>query len=188
MSLKKKVLIVALILLDLCLCFLGGQTYSKYKAEVKGEEGAQIAGWNFNVNGESRELKSINLMQTCKQETLTNGKIAPGTSGYFDIIIDASNSEVGIEYQVLFENEKEKPANLTFKYQDKKYNNIDELKNVLVGVINANESEKMKVITIDWQWNYESINNQIDTQDGLNLKNYSFDIIVIGTQMKPCAT
>ena len=103
MSLKKKILIVALILLDVCLCFLGGQTYSKYKAEVKGEEGAQIAGWNFNVNGESRELKSINLMQTCKQETLTNGKIAPGTAGYFDIIINPVGTEVSLEYKFTFD-------------------------------------------------------------------------------------
>ena len=188
MSLKKKILIIALVLLDICICFIGGQTYSKYKAEVKGKEGTQIAGWNFNVNGESRELKSINLMQTCKQETLTNGKIAPGTAGYFDIIIDTANSDVGINYQVVFENEQGKPTNLTFTYQDKKYKNIKELENILTGTINANESEKIKVITIDWQWNYETNDNQIDTQDGLNLKNYNFDIIVTGSQIEPQAT
>ena len=190
MSFKKKILIIALILVDITICFLGGQTYSKYKAEVKGENqnGAEIAGWNFNVNGTSRELKSINLMQTCKQETLTNGKIAPGTSGYFDIIIDATGTEVGIEYQVIFENEQSKPTNLTFTYENAKYNSLKELEKVLKGNINANDSEKTKVITVDWQWNYESGNSQIDTQEGLTLSNYTFDIIVTGIQVVPEAT
>ena len=188
MSYKKKILIVILIIVDIGICFVGSRTYSKYESKIRGNEGATIAGWNFKVNGENEQIKSINLMQTCKQETLTNGKIAPGTSGYFDIIIDATGTDVGIYYEVIFENENEKPTNLIFTYEGINYSSIKNLENVLKGNIDANDPEKIKVITIDWKWPYDTANSQIDTQDGLNLKNYTFDIVVKGIQILPEAT
>ena len=59
-------------------------------------------------------------------------------------------------------------------------------------VENAEElvEEKVKEITIEWRWEYETgteeeieENDKIDTQNGIDALNYTFDVIVTGTQM-----
>ncbi|MBR1540068.1 MAG: hypothetical protein IJ629_02680 [Clostridia bacterium] len=60
-------------------------------------------------------------------------RIAPGTSGNFKIIIDASGSEVGVDYDVTSLGEgNNKPDNLYFTCSD---------------LINANEKE----IIVNWE-------------------------------------
>ena len=118
MTKKKKVLITLALLAIILLAFIGGQAYAKYVSEVRGEGVAQVATWNFKVNGQSEQVEEINLASTCNNETLVNNKIAPGTSGSFDIKVDATGSEVGINYNIAFTEEESKPQNLKFKYND----------------------------------------------------------------------
>ncbi len=193
MTKKKKIIIALAILLGILSSFIGGQVYSKYVARVKGEGIAQVATWQFNVNGQEEQVQTINLQSTSNNQTLVNNKIAPGTSGKFDIIIDATGSDVGINYQVDFRNEKNKPTNLKFSYNGTEYNSITQLTQVLSGTINSNEQEKRKVFPIQWNWKYQTgstpeeitANDKVDTQDAKNISNYEFDIIVSGTQVAP---
>ena len=83
---------------------------------VKGKGVIEVAKWAFLVNGETASITNINLGKTYTAETLAQNTIAPGTRGSFDIVIDASGSEVGIDYDVKFLNQTNKPANLKFKY------------------------------------------------------------------------
>ena len=141
-------------------------------------------------------MKSVNLIDTNKQDTLLDGKIAPGTSGFFEIIIDASKAEVGIDYDVQFVNETSKPSNLLFKCNETQSYTLKEMENVLKGSINKDDQEKIKIYAIEWEWKYETgenpqsiqKNDEIDTKNGLELENYSFDIEVTGTQMLPKST
>ena len=188
---KKKIIISIAILVGILLSFIGGQVYSKYVARVKGEGIAQVATWQFNVNGQEEQVQTIKLQSTSNNQTLVNNKIAPGTSGKFDIIIDATGSDVGINYQVDFRNEQNKPTNLKFSYNGTEYNSITQLTQVLSGTINSNEEEKRKTFSIEWNWKYETgntpeeitENDKIDTKDAENISNYEFDIIVSGTQV-----
>ncbi len=190
---KKKIIISIAILVGILLSFIGGQVYSKYVARVKGEGIAQVATWQFNVNGQEEQVQTIKLQSTSNNQTLVNNKIAPGTSGKFDIIIDATGSDVGINYQVDFRNEQNKPTNLKFSYNGTEYNSITQLTQVLSGTINSNEEEKRKTFSIEWNWKYEIgntpeeiiENDKIDTKDAENISNYEFDIIVSGTQVAP---
>lgn len=190
---KKKIIISIAILVGILLSFIGGQVYSKYVARVKGEGIAQVATWQFNVNGQEEQVQTIKLQSTSNNQTLVNNKIAPGTSGKFDIIIDATGSDVGINYQVDFRNEQNKPTNLKFSYNGTEYNSITQLTQVLSGTINSNEEEKRKTFSIEWNWKYETgntpeeiiENDKIDTKDAENISNYEFDIIVSGTQVAP---
>ncbi len=183
---KKKIIIISVILISIILSFVGGQSYARYAKDVRGEVMAQIATWDFKVNGQSHEVHTINM-----KSELQNGKIAPGTNGSFDIIIDATGTEVGVEYNIRFLNETDKPRNLKFIYQDKVYNSITELDEILSDTISMDNENKTKVITINWEWRYETGNTDeeiyqndlIDTQDMQNISNYSFQIIVSGTQM-----
>ena len=193
MTKKKKIVIVLAILAALCILFIGGKTFSKYMTEVKGVGTASVAKWNFKVNGTEEEIQTINLASTINNETLANNKIAPGTSGNFEIRIDGSNAEVGIDYKIEFLNEKNLPQNLIFKYNGKSYDSIVKLNEVLNGKINANDEQKQKSFVINWEWPYETgvseteiaKNDKIDTENGKSNLNYTFDVLVTGTQVIP---
>lgn len=148
----KKALIVVAIISIIAISFLGGSTFSKYATQVTGVGNAEIAKWFFKVNGTEEKIANIDLGKTQDEQTLLNGKIAPGTSGKFDIIIDASEAEVGVEYKVSFQNEGKKPTNLQFEFQGKQFNSLKDLESELAGNIAANSPEKIKNITINWAW------------------------------------
>ena len=174
---------------------MGGQSFSKYISQVKGYGQFDIAKWSFLVNGQESSMNTIDLSSTCNNGTLINNKIAPGTEGNFNIEIDATGSEVGIQYQVTFDEKSQKPNNLFFIYNRSTYANFSDLAYALKGVINADAENKKISIPIKWIWEYETGNSPElrepedveDTQDGKTLQNYAFDVIVTGTQVEPNA-
>lgn len=190
---KRIILFVLLLLLLVFMVLLGGGSYSKYLTQVEGKGVIEVAKWAFLVNGETASITNINLAKTYKVNTLAQNTIAPGTSGSFDIKIDTTGSEVGINYEVRFENEQSKPQNLNFTYDGHTVSSIKELEQFLIGTIDANSNEKVKIMTIEWNWPYETgttseeikVQDVEDTNDGKLLQNYSFDIIVTGTQVEP---
>ncbi len=192
MSKKKKVILIISVLSCVLLSFIGGQSYSKYVSEVRGDGMAEVATWNFRVNGQKEEVQTIQLESTCDNEILDKHKIAPGTNGSFNIMIDGTGSDVGINYNIKFTNESTKPTNLKFIYDDQEYDSITELESILSGTIQANDEEKAKILTIYWEWPYETgdneneigNNDEIDTQDAQNIATYTFNVVVSGTQVE----
>ena len=177
------------------LAFIGGQAYAKYISQVRGNGIAEIATWSFKVNGQKEQVQEIKLVSTYNSETLVNNKIAPGTRGSFNIIVDATGSEVGIKYNIKFAEESNKPQNLKFVYGGKEYDSIKQLGDELSGTIAANEEDKTRTINVQWKWNYETgssaeqinANDIIDTNDAISIANYTFQVIVTGTQVEPQA-
>lgn len=190
---KRKIVLLVIAIVAILLSFAGGQAYAKYMSKVTGQGTADIASWNFKVNENEEKLQTIALKSTINNSTLVNNKIAPGTEGEFQIKLDATGSEVGISYIIKFENESQKPQNLKFIYNGNTYNSLTELQKELVGTINANNECKIKTLTIGWNWKYETGNSEneiskndlIDTQNAKQMSNYSFDVIVSGTQVMP---
>lgn len=167
-------------------------TFSKYTNKVVGDGETEIAKWSFKVNQETEQFSRIKLAETYDKTTLQSGKIAPGTKGSFDIVIDATDSEVAVKYEVDFQNETNKPTNMIFKSGNKTVSTIEELESVLTDTINADDTNKVRTLTINWEWPYEtgttntiSSNDKIDTDEGLQALDYSFDIVVTGTQVQP---
>ena len=193
MKKKKTALLVICAILAITLSFMIGKTFAKYVSEVKGTGTAEIANWVFKVNGKEDVVQNVNLLSTYHNETLINNKVAPGTSGSFNIVVDATGSEVGVDYAIEFLNESQKPQNLIFTYEDKPYTTIQDLEKDLSGTINANDENKIRTITINWEWQYETGENAneinqndiIDTNNAKQLENYTFDIHVKGTQVMP---
>lgn len=193
MKKSKKIVLISIAIIAIILSFVGGHAYAKYMSRVSGKGTAEIASWSFKVNDNAEKMKSISLKSTINNETLINNKIAPGTEGNFQIKLDATGSDVGINYNIKFENETQKPTNLKFTYNGKTYNSLAELGEALSGVINANGEDKTKTLSINWNWKYEtgstkneiSSNDIIDTQEAKTIENYNFDIIVSGTQVMP---
>lgn len=193
MSKKKKIIVIVAILSAIVISFLGGQTFSKYITEVKGTGSAQVAMWSFKVYGDNEQTQNVKLASTVDDNTLVDNKIAPGTKGSFSIKIDGEGSDVGINYNIKVQNETQKPANLFYTYHGKTYTDLNELALTASGTINADDSNKVKEILVNWEWPYQTGSDEIskskndvqDTQDGKNISNYTFDIVVTGTQVIP---
>lgn len=193
MKKSKKIVLLCIAIIAIILSFVGGQAFAKYMSKVTGKGTAEIASWSFKVNEKEEKMQTISLKSTINNETLINNKIAPGTEGNFQIKLDATDSDVGINYNIKFENETQKPTNLKFIYNGKTYNSITELGEELNGIINANDENKIKTLSINWSWKYETGNTEkeinsndiIDTQEAKSIENYNFDIIVSGTQVMP---
>ncbi len=193
LSKKKKVLVTIAILSCIILSFIGGQSFSKYVTEVTGNGTAEVASWNFKVNGEGERVQTIHLASTYNNETLVDNKIAPGTGGQFDIIIDGTGTDVGIDYKIRFENETPKPENVVFIYQDQEFGSLAQLQTQLSGTIEATNEDKLVTLPIKWKWPYETgrddmeieTNDRLDTQNAKDIRDYTFNVIVSGTQVVP---
>ena len=133
---------------------------------------------NFNVRYNQTKCKAINLQNTINNNTLVYEKIAPGTNGGFDIIL---NSNKTMNYKIYFKSENAKPAYLQFftSNEEDKYKSLEELGECLQGSILRNEQKKIHVY---WEWIYESnnIQNFQDTIDAKQIREYNFVIYVQG--------
>lgn len=183
---KKTIAGIALLVIGVSA--LIGLTNSKYINKVTGHGETEIAKWYFSVNDKTETMATIKLADTYNPKTLINGKIAPGTSGTFDIVIDATDAEVGIDYVVDFLNETNKPTNLKFTLGDKTFSNIEGYEQYFRGTIDADDNNKIRTLTVTWEWNYETgttNSDKVDTNEGLSALDYTFDIQVTGTQVIP---
>lgn len=132
----------------------------------------------FEVAYKNTKFKSLNLIETIHNKTLIYEKIAPGTSGNFDILL---KSKQDMQYAIQFKSKNEKPSNLQFSMSEKgkRYSSLEELGKELRGNISENEK---KIIPIYWEWKYEGSEekDKKDTLEGKNLKEYQFLIYVQG--------
>lgn len=132
----------------------------------------------FDVQYKHTKLTGVNLLDTVDNKTLVYEKIAPGTSGGFDIVLKSNQQ---IHYKIQFESENEKPENLQFYTSNntQKYNTLEELGETLEGNIAQNEE---KIVPIFWEWIYEKSkeSDMQDTFDAQNIQQYNFLIYVQG--------
>ena len=189
---KKRIILVILILLVTLISFIGGGSFSKYISQVDGNGVFEVARWAFSVNGQTESIGTINLLKTANPETVTQGKIAPGTIGSFDITVDASGAQVGIDYDISFPREEKGPQNIVYSANGHTSKTLVGLQPYLKGTINADDPQRTRTITITWEWPFEpNTSNQAeittsdnkDTVDGQNLTQFEFDIVVSGKQV-----
>ena len=167
--------------------------YAKYKTTLKGNGTATVAKWSFKVNGQTQTIPDIDLATTMKENNnVVEGKLAPGTEGSFDLNLDATGSEVAIDYNIKLI-VTEKPTNLRF-YTDSSYTkeiaSTDGVMNVS-GVMSLEEIKTIQTKTIYWKWAYQTgtatndivANDKIDTAD--SKKSVTMTITVTGTKRNP---
>ena len=161
------------------------------------EKNSQIS---FKVNDWSCfETEKFSLINIGRAVNVENGKIAPGSNGEFDIVIDAIGSEKELKYKVNIKESGFKPDNLLFaikkngKLGDYKYKSLKELAEK---ELNGKIYNSVETYTIVWCWEYQTGENleiitfedEKDTLAGSgkkvgkeNVFGYSFSIKVIGT-------
>ena len=205
-------MIVLSLMIVLMLAMLLGYTYAKYKNSKEVSSVAATATWSFDgsiSNTESNQTKSISLAETVNKDSVISGKIAPGTSGVFKIIIDANGSEVDVDYDVLLKGEENnKPDNLYFTCEDLanakdnqgnliKYYSLSDMlafdnesnRYNMSGTIDKDVNSSPKEITVNWEWPYESTRtgytleqlDALDTEDS-GITDYTFTLSILGKQ------
>lgn len=198
MTKQKRALRICLVVALVLLIFLVGYTFAKYYSEIKGGGNGTIAKWSFVANNSKDTIQTISLVDTAKNVSLVEGKIAPGTKGSFDIVIDATGSEVGVDYEVNVAEETNLPTNLLYKVTvdgktSETYSSLTELADAeLTGNLDTINGNFSKTITVEWEWPYETINeNGVTEGDAADLidgtkdnLNYEFVLQIIGTQSK----
>ena len=190
---RNKPVIILLALLLITAIVFSMYAYAKYKTTLTGNGTATVAKWSFKVNGQTQTIPNIDLATTMKENNnVVEGKIAPGTEGSFDLNLDATGSEVAIDYNIKLA-VTEKPSNLRF-YTDSSYTkeiaSTDGVMNVS-GVMSLEEIKTIQTKTIYWKWPYQTgtatndivENDKIDTDD--SKKSVTMAITVTGTQRNP---
>lgn len=97
---NKKLLVVAVLLLLVC---VGIGTYAIYRSSATGEATVATATWAVKVNNtnivqsDTFTFTESNINWTTNTSAV-EGKIAPGSSGTITLEIDATGSEVNVDY------------------------------------------------------------------------------------------
>ena len=139
----------------------------------------------FKVSFKSIDIKQIDLIKTVNKNTYVNEKIAPGTSGSFNILLEANKNS---KYKINFISVNEKPQNLHFKaLKDEeeivKADTLEKLSEKLEGNINKKESIK---IEIQWYWDFENTKENTDiqdTEDSKKIRKYQFNLYALGEEI-----
>lgn len=191
--------ILALALTLMTTCLLGG-TLAKYTTDVTGTGSAMVAKWSFKANGGTQTF-TVDLAKTAYNniDNTDGNKIAPGTEGSFDIVVDATGSETALDYAIEFSGLTNMPSGLKF-YTDEAHNSgISDLSTYkdFKGTIALADVGAKVTKTVYWDWPYEATGsadsvknaNDVDTALGGNAdataRNIAFDITVTGTQVQP---
>ena len=159
---------------------IGLFAWSKYTANINGNANAAVAKWNFNLSLKSGSTtvtanQTLNLATTQYETSshIADGKIAPGTSGTFDIEIDTLGTEVSMLYDVTI-GMTNCPRNITFSKKGPGESSFTVISPMQTGdtnertrtisfskyltlndVTTANTNDTTFVETIKWEWPYE---------------------------------
>ena len=205
MNFRVKILLV-FIPLSFLLCFMSN-TYSRYVADTTGDLKMSFAQWQILVNNEdiTKNTSSSVVLKPVidTNEYVKNNKIAPSSTGYFDVSIDPSNVDVSFNYnislKVVNENMPDlmitKYAILDSNFDEEKdtitYNDIEN--NLISGSLNlkdittATNSDEIEntnfepfTIRICFEWyegkDDEKMNDEADTLIGTNALNNELEI------------
>ena len=191
---KKSMFVILLLLLVGVSSIYVARTYAKYIGEAEGTGSAVVAKWAFEDDN-ATAINNISLEGTADVSTLSDGKIAPGTSGSFAINVNNENSEVGVDFTISMGTITDKPTNLKF-YKDA--NHTTEFvpgTTTITGQLAAEDATGVDV-TLYWAWEYETgtvtdgvaTGDAVDTQAGEAATSLSIPITIKGVQVRPSTT
>ena len=106
MKLNRKItFLLALLALFYCVSLIQS-TYAKYLSTADADTNITIARWNVLVNNQDI-IQNSNFSEVLEptftgNENIKDGVIAPTATGYFDITLDGSTTDVSFSYDISF--------------------------------------------------------------------------------------
>lgn len=181
-----KVAIFALLIAIVAIVLVSG-TYARYTTNLTGTSSVQIAKWAWNISGDDIDANTteytLDLFSTIKDTAtygttneahVIDGKIAPGTTGAFDIQI-TNKSEVDAEYSVTFGEENPLGAAIEYSTDGGKTWGSVAVLDVATTSIGQNETV---TVPIQWRWAFTAEGNaaaQVDRNNADTLVGFGAD-------------
>lgn len=178
---KNKYLWFVVIALLAITILLISKTYALLENNANGDMDVDVGSWQIKLNGvdisegitQSFQINNINLVANNNVES---GYIAPGRSGYFDITIDPSGTEVAVRYDLFIDlASTEYPENIQISITDLTNNNaVLTATNTYTGVISLASINNNETITlrVNINWVNNSLYDATDTEIGEIVNNH----------------
>ena len=170
MKIKRKI-ILFLSLLSLFYCVsLMQETYAKYISSANASASLTVARWNVLVNNQDI-IQNSNFSSTISPTfagtaNIRNGIIAPTAEGYFDVVIDGTNTDVSFNWTLTLEPDT---TNTITDLAITKYsiNNIDyPYGSSITRTIALNDASRSTTVRVYVKWDDgtgETMDNEADT-------------------------
>lgn len=185
---KNNIIFGVLIGLVVCLTASLSMTYARYVTNLSDieEQTVTVARWNFEADNPKDNIYSFTFDATYNENTLVDGKIAPGTTGHIDFVLSNETSEVAADYTIEL-TLPTYPRNIKYYVTD-----IDESGDrvylvsgdALVGTLPVGTEAHSR--TLYWEWPYDAENDAYDTEDGqadqTSIENNKFVFNITGVQ------
>ena len=165
---KKIVLLLACVSLFLCVVTLQ-DTYAKYTSAVNETTNISIARWRILVNDFDIRSSSTttNLITPvfAGNANIASGVIAPTATGYFDIVVDATGTDLSFSYDISITNSEDSLVNdivvtsCTLNEQPLTINNNTITGNILLS------SQRVNTIRVYIEWNDSTGQSMSNTDD-----------------------
>ena len=159
----------------LVVAILGTGVYAYYQTQVNATGNMKAKNWVFSVKANDKELSET------FNDTIAN--LQPGSKGSYKITVDATGTEVDLDYAVTigYANGSAKITNLKF-YTDSEYKSELTSTNRIKGTILASDESKTKDVYVYYYWPYDG-DSATDTADAG--KSVSLNLTVTGVQKNP---
>ncbi len=166
---KKIVLLLAFVLVFLCIITLQ-DTYAKYTSGINEITNISIARWRILVNDfDIRSSSTTDNLITpvfLGNENIASGVIAPTATGYFDIIVDASGTDLSFVYDISVSNlEDSLVSDIIVTGCTLNGNDLSIVNNKVTGTISLVD-QRVNTFRVYIEWldgDGESMNNAADT-------------------------
>lgn len=172
-----------LYLLTLCLVLISlsliSYTFAIFETDAEGNSTMNIGKWQINLdnvditNGEVTNVTLSNFIYT-ENNNVENGYIAPGRSGYYDIILDPGDTEVAIRFDVTISESSDDNANIEYNIDLLNESNIIQTgENTYTGIFSLEDIENGSNLglRVNINWINNSLYDESDTEIGLVVDN-----------------
>lgn len=190
MNFKRLIYIVSIVLLIIVGANYIGETYSQFKTDASSRGDAQIAKWMVALKDGEVELENrfdVTFVSTSNNEgKVASNRLAPGTAGQATLILDLTNTEVSVDYNItvdkrVLENQIGS-SNITLTMLDSNNQIINFGKDVYIPLVNKEKfTNENGIFTFNFYltWDNDSdSNNSSDTNIALNFDNLTLPVSV----------
>ena len=165
------------LIISITIITLIDQTRAKYNSLASGSGTVQIANWNININGENilaNQTSVSNDLNIIIDNSPADGIIRNGDTGYFDIIINPTGTEVNANYEIdlSFSKSNSNSTDMEFTHYsfDNGTNKIELQNNSITGAFNVNNMSPV-TCRVYWKWTGNvSVNGANDCEINANVK------------------
>lgn len=175
MDIKTKIMLyLGVLILGIASIYIIKETYAVYETNTTGTADFSIGSWVINLNnidissGQTVSF-SINNFNYSDSSHIANGVIAPGRSGYFDLILDPSGTDVSVRYDITLNMEQEYEDNITYYVTATDGTTIQTGPNTYSGIIDLasiddGDTARLRIVV---EWVDNASYNESDTLLGL---------------------